>query len=58
MTMDEAGRRLADLLNEMGAEGIAVEAAIGSLILTTEGTYTGAVAVSPVDYANIVWKIE
>ena len=58
MTIQEAAQRIEALLNEMGAEGIAVEAAIRSLTLTKGETYSDAETVSPVDNTNTVWEID
>lgn len=58
MNTREAAQRLAALLNELGAEGISVEAgAHGVLCLSTDADgYLGHVL--PPDAADTVWKVE
>lgn len=48
MNTQDAARRLADLLNEIGAAGVVVEAAIGGLSLGMVGECYSA-SVDPVD---------
>jgi hypothetical protein len=58
LTPQEATQRLAALLNELGAEGISVEAGeFGVLCLSTEANgYVGHVL--PLDAADTVWTVE
>ena len=58
MTIQEAAQRIEALLNEMGREGIAVEAAVTSLILTRGDAFADVEVVSPVDNTRLVWEIE
>jgi hypothetical protein len=55
MNTKEAAGRLAALLNELGAAGVEVEAAIGGLNLSTEAEPYGA-RVEPVDQTRTVWE--
>lgn len=58
MNAAAAAERLAALLNELGADGISVEAGeFGVLCLATDaGGYLGYVL--PPDAADTVWKVE
>lgn len=51
-----AAERLVALLNELGAAGIEVEAAIGGLNLSTDADPYGA-RVEAVDHARTVWEV-
>lgn len=53
----EAAERLARLLNELGAAGIEVEAAIGGLSLSTD-TEPYDARVEPANQARTVWRVE
>lgn len=56
MSLEEAAQRLATLLNELGAAGIEVEAAIGGLSLSTDAEPYGA-RVEPTDQKATVWEV-
>jgi hypothetical protein len=56
MNTREAAEKLAALLNELGAAGVAVEAAIGGLNFSTDTEPYGA-RVEPVGQPYILWEI-
>jgi hypothetical protein len=57
MNTKEAAERIVVLLNELGAAGVEVEAAIGGLSLSTDAEPYGA-RVEPVNQARTVWEVE
>lgn len=57
MNTREAAEKLTALLNELGAAGVEVEAAICGLNLSTDTEPYGA-RVGPVDQTRTVWEIE
>lgn len=57
MNMRAAAEKLATLLNELGAAGVEVEAAIGGLSLSTDAEPYGA-RVEPVDQTRAAWEVD
>ena len=57
MTPQEATQRLVDVLNELGAAGVEVEAAICGLNLSTDAEPYGA-RVGRADDSGTAWEIE
>jgi hypothetical protein len=57
MNTKEAAERVAALLNELGAAGVEIEAAICGLNFSTD-TETYGARVQPVDHTRTVWEVE
>lgn len=57
MTTHEAAQRLVALLNELGAAGVEIEAAIGGLNLSTDAEPYGA-RVGRADDSGTAWEVE
>lgn len=56
MKLEEAAQQLVTLLNELGAAGIEVEAAIGGLSLSTDTAPYGA-RVEPTAQKATAWEV-
>jgi hypothetical protein len=57
LTTHEAAQRLVALLNELGAAGVEIEAAIGGLNLSTDAEPYGA-RVGRADDSGTAWEVE